>query len=129
MKSRCGYTLVELLVVLLVMGAMTSLALPLYLSGARNSRHQTANANAKSIAQAVQSLYIRAGGSAYNGSSIDSTTLAVELGGQIPVNPCTAGTDLATDFGLQLTATGATIKPAAGDKCTAAQLPEIRLGS
>jgi prepilin-type N-terminal cleavage/methylation domain-containing protein len=128
MKSRCGYTLIELLVVLLVMGAMTSLALPLYLSAARNSRHQTANANAKSILQAVQSLYIRAGGKAYNASNIDATALAVELGGRIPLNPCTGGSDLSNDFGLQLTATGAKVKPEAGDKCTPELLYELRLG-
>lgn len=127
MKRR-AYTLIELMIVLLVMGALSSLALPLYISSAKASRAQTANANAKSVLQAVQSLYVRTGGAAYNHSSINDFSLERELGGSLPLNPCTGGNLLAEDFTLVLSETEASVQPKPGNYCDADALPKQKLG-
>lgn len=82
-----GFTLVELLVVVIILETIMSVALPSYITSVYNSRMGIANANARALATAIQGKAITAG-------SYDSTLAdyATDMGGQIPVNPCTGTT-------------------------------------
>jgi prepilin-type N-terminal cleavage/methylation domain-containing protein len=115
-SRKRGFTLIELLVVVLILGILVAVALPSYLSSVRDSRAKTANTNAKTILNAVQALYVKSGGNAYNAASINATTIAAEVGGAIPTNPCTGEATLAT-YGFVATATSATVEAANGTLC------------
>ena len=54
-NTRRGFTLVELLVVVLILAILMAVALPLYLNAIRSSEKGTARANMQTIANAEQS--------------------------------------------------------------------------
>ena len=104
-----GFTLVELLVVVLILETILSFAIPSYITSVYTARMGIANANARALATSAQSKGILAG--AYD------TTLAnyaVDMGGTIPLNPCTG-----TRTGYTITTTGTSCKvvASAGTNC------------
>jgi len=58
-SKRRGFTLIELLVVVLILAILMSVALPLYLSAVGDSQKKTCRANLQTIANAVQSKYVK----------------------------------------------------------------------
>jgi|SRR5579883_1793548 len=63
--SQKGFTLVELLVVVLILAILMAVALPLYLSAIANSEKRTARANMQTIANAEQSYRLRSSNHSY----------------------------------------------------------------
>ena len=60
-KNRKGFTLVELLVVVLILAILMAVALPLYLGAIKNSERGAARANMQTIANANQSFRLKTG--------------------------------------------------------------------
>jgi prepilin-type N-terminal cleavage/methylation domain-containing protein len=108
-RGTRGFTLVELLVAVMVLGLLSVVALPSYLVSINGSRQISANANARSLASAIQATLARTGKYGTALSSYEN-----DLGGSIPVNPCTG-----TSSGYTLTATGSTLSVSAdpGTNC------------
>jgi len=67
-----GFTLIEMLVVVLIMGILLAVAIPLYLSSVKNAAENTAKANLKTIATAAQAFRVKTG--AYPTVITDLTT-------------------------------------------------------
>jgi prepilin-type N-terminal cleavage/methylation domain-containing protein len=107
-RSR-GFTLVELLVVVLILETILSIAIPSYISSVYSSRMGIANANAKALATAAQGKAIIAG--AYDTVLADYAT---DMGGTVPVNPCTGTT---TGFTITDSGTQCNVVALAGTNC------------
>jgi len=109
-RNRSGFSLVELLVVLLILGVLSSVTLPSYITSVYSSREETANANARALEVAVLQNAVDTG-------TFDTSVgdYAIELGGAIPVNPC-SGTST-TGYTITATASTATISPVMGTMC------------
>jgi type IV pilus assembly protein PilA len=76
-NSRKGFTLVELLVVVLILAILMSVALPLYLSAVTDAQRKTCRANMQTIANAVQANKVKtlaANYSTFMGSITTGTT-------------------------------------------------------
>lgn len=57
--SRRGLTLIEVLVVTIILGVLTSIAIPLYLRSIKDSEENTCRTNMATIATAVQARKVR----------------------------------------------------------------------
>ena len=108
-NTQRAFTLVELLVIVMILMILTSIALPAYQSTVTTSRIDSANANARALATAVQARALMAG--SYDTNLAD---YAADLGGALPVNPCT-GTS--TGYVIVAGTNSATVTASAGANC------------
>ncbi len=69
-----GFTLVELLVVVLIIAILAAIALPLYLSAVSDSEKKTARANMQTIANGVEAYKVRDPSHQYPASLAELTT-------------------------------------------------------
>jgi type II secretory pathway pseudopilin PulG len=97
------------LVGLLIVGILTYVALPAYITEVITARQASANANARVFASAVQTKAI------INGS-YDTTIgdYATDLGGALPTNPCTGTT---SGFSITDSGTACTVVASTGTNC------------
>ncbi|HZT44278.1 MAG TPA: prepilin-type N-terminal cleavage/methylation domain-containing protein [Chthonomonadaceae bacterium] len=86
-RARKGFTLVELLVVVLILAILMSLALPLYVSAVANSEKRTCRANMQTIANAVQAARVKTVAGSYRWLMGDVTTSRLPDLQAVPVCP------------------------------------------
>jgi len=60
-RSQAGFTLIEILVVVLLLSILVAVAIPLYMNSARIAAERTVRANIKIVAQAAQSYRVQNG--------------------------------------------------------------------
>ena len=58
-NSRAGFTLIEMLVVILILGILMIIAMPIYSGAVADANHRTCRANMQTIANAEQAYYTR----------------------------------------------------------------------
>lgn len=74
-KRNKGFTLVELLVVVLILAILMAVALPLYLSAVSDSQKKTCRANMQTIANAEQAYRVK------NNAHVYTTSLSTLVSG------------------------------------------------
>jgi len=106
-KKRRGFTLVELLVVLLILGVLVGLAVPRYMQSQKAARARTFASNIREIESALEAYRIdkAATGAAVYPDNLSELTL--DYFTQEPINPYTGKSMLGTgtNTGLEYTAT------------------------
>lgn len=73
-RNKKGFTLVELLVVVLILATLMAVALPLYLSSVADSSKKTCRANMQSIANAAQAWKVKNRAADFSTLTISSLT-------------------------------------------------------
>jgi len=109
-KKRYGFTLVELLVVLLILGVLVGLAVPRYMDAQKNARFRTFTANVREI-QSTLEVYRMDKTSTGPAEYPDNLGELTSYFTQPPINPYTGESMLSansTESGLQYTNNGST---------------------
>ncbi|MBX9570187.1 MAG: prepilin-type N-terminal cleavage/methylation domain-containing protein [Candidatus Obscuribacterales bacterium] len=108
-RERKGFTLVELLVVVLVIGILAAIALPNYVGASNKARTAAVKGNMRTIQIASESYATDSGGS-YSGDSTWQNYLPggsnslTGSPGYLPVNPCTGQPTVVGDAGITTSA-------------------------
>jgi len=108
-RRRQGFTIIEVLVVVLIIETIMAVALPSYINSVYTARQGIANANARALATSAQGKAITAG--------VYDTVLsdyAVDMGGSIPMNPCTGTT---TGYSVVISGLKCLVSASAGTNC------------
>lgn len=100
-KNEAGFTLVEIMIVVLIIGVIAALAIPNLLSAQQTSWGKTCEANRSTIMAAVELYRIQSGSAP---STVDDLTSGVTVGGftydpTLPSAP-TCPADKTTKYGL-----------------------------
>ena len=101
-NNRKGFTLVELLVVVLILATLMAVALPLYLSSVADSSKKTCRANMQSIANAAQAWKVK-------NRAADFSTLTISA-----LTPDLGATPVCPDGGAYSISTSGTVNDDAG---------------
>ncbi len=96
-RAGRGFTLVELLVVVLILAILMAVALPLYLNAIADSEKKTCRANMQTIATAIHAARVAARASDYAGYTGSNFTIGnLKDLGAMPACPTKAGSYSAT---------------------------------